>query len=74
MFGAFTLAVAVVAPFDHAKVAPVVLDVAFKFKLVLTQFNTVSIPALIFGTVIFCVTTTASLAVHLLYVFVTVTV
>ena len=50
--------VAVVAPFDHAKVAPVVLDVAFKFKLVRTQFNTVSIPALMFGAVMFLVTIT----------------
>ena len=53
-----------VAPFDHAYVTPVVLDVAFKFKLVRTQFSTVSIPALMFGVMIFCVTTTASLAVQ----------
>ena len=66
--------VAVVVPFDHTNVVPVVLEEAVKFNVVLTQFNTVSNPALMFGTVRFCVTITASLAVQPVNGFVAVTV
>ena len=51
--GTDTFVTAVFAPFDHANVAPDVLDVADKFKLVLTQFTTVSIPAFTPGAVKF---------------------
>jgi len=65
---------AVFEPLLQTKVAPAVVDVACKVSEVLTQFKTVSIPALTVGKVLFKVTITASDAVHPLIVFVTVTV
>jgi hypothetical protein len=74
VFGLFIVLLAIVGPLLHTKVAIGTPEVACKLKLVLTQFNTVSNPALIVGGVIFWVTTTASLAVQPLLGLVAVTV
>ena len=74
MFGLLIVLLAVVGPLLHTNVAVGTPEVACKVKLVLTQFNTVSSPALTVGGVIFWVTTTASLEVQPLPGFVAVTV
>ncbi|MFN8316275.1 MAG: hypothetical protein U0T32_07505 [Chitinophagales bacterium] len=57
----FTFVTAVVAPLDHAKpIGDGVLDVAVKFKFVLTHVSVVSAPADTCGTVISCTTRTVS--------------
>ena len=57
---------AVFTPFDHAYVALATFEVADQLIVVRLQYKMVSTPAFAVGTVMFCVTTTASLAVHLL--------
>jgi hypothetical protein len=74
VFGLLIVLLAVVGPLLHTKVAVGTPDVACKLRLVLTQFSTVSTPALILGAAMSCVTTTASLAVQPLLGFVAVTV
>jgi len=79
---AFTVGVAVVAPetmfplllATQEKVAPVVVDEPLKAIEVTVQVNILSAPALTFGTVLFNVTKTTSVAVHPLVGFVTVNV
>ena len=69
---ALTVGVAVVAPdtmfppllATHEKVVPAVEDEPLKAIEVVVQFNTLSAPALTFGTVLFNVTKVTSVAVH----------
>ena len=67
-----TVVAAVVAPVLQAYVTPAVLELPFKLILVESQVNILSKPAFTFGAVIFCVTSTWSLAVQPLVGFLTV--
>jgi hypothetical protein len=79
---AFTSGVAVIAPETmfppllaiHEKVAPAVVDEPLKANEVTVQVNILSAPAFAFGTVLFNVTKTTSVAVHPLIGLVTVNV
>jgi hypothetical protein len=74
VFGTVVVFAAVVAPFDHAYVAPATFDVADQLIVVRLQYKMVSTPAFAIGAVMFWLITIASLAVHPFNGFVTVTV